>query len=103
MQPTRHLSIDLSDPPGHLQTPVGDLLVSFTKDQNVLDEALPDAIYYAGIYSLILLATTITVSITIPLFSALAAGLFGCGVWHHAVHVPARRHSPEEAAHGHCR
>jgi hypothetical protein len=29
---------------------VGDLLVSFTKDQDVLDEALPDALYYAGIY-----------------------------------------------------
>jgi hypothetical protein len=29
---------------------VGDLLVSFTKDQNVLDEALPDALYYSGIY-----------------------------------------------------
>ena len=46
------------------QTPVGDLLVSFTKDQNTMDEALPDALYYAGIYSLILLATTITVSVT---------------------------------------
>ena len=31
-----------------LQTPVGDLLVSFTKDQDTLDEALPDALYYAG-------------------------------------------------------
>lgn len=50
-----------SPPP---QTPVGDLLVSFTKDQDVLDEALPDALYYAGIYALILLATTITVSVT---------------------------------------
>lgn len=30
------------------QTPVGDLLVSFTKDQDTLDEALPDALYYAG-------------------------------------------------------
>lgn len=43
---------------------MGDLLVSFTKDQDVLDEALPDALYYAGIYALILLATTITVSVT---------------------------------------
>jgi hypothetical protein len=33
-----------------LQTPVGDLLVSFTKDQDILDEALPDALYYSGIY-----------------------------------------------------
>ena len=41
---------------------MGDLLVSFTKDQDAMDDALPDALYYAGIYSLILLATTITVS-----------------------------------------
>lgn len=33
-----------------LNTPVGDLLVSFTKDQDVMDDALPDALYYAGIY-----------------------------------------------------
>jgi ATP-binding cassette subfamily C (CFTR/MRP) protein 1 len=50
--------------------------VSFTKDQNVLDEALPDALYYSGIYALILVATTITVSVTIPAFAALAGGLF---------------------------
>jgi hypothetical protein len=36
--------------PPNPQTPVGDLLVSFTKDQDVLDEALPDALYYTGIY-----------------------------------------------------
>lgn len=30
------------------QTPVGDLLVSFTKDQDTLDEALPDTLYYCG-------------------------------------------------------
>lgn len=51
-------------PPPRSQTPVGDLLVSFTKDQDTIDEALPDALYYAGIYALILLATTITVSVT---------------------------------------
>ncbi len=71
-----HLLTAPISPAASPQTPVGDLLVSFTKDQDVLDEALPDAIYYAGIYSLILIATTITVSVTIPLFSVLAAGLF---------------------------
>ncbi|GAB4815837.1 hypothetical protein N2152v2_002883 [Parachlorella kessleri] len=75
-----------------LTTPVGDLLVSFTKDQDVLDEALPDAIYYAGIYSLILLATTITVSVTIPLFSALAGGLFLVSGLMLALYVPAATH-----------
>jgi ABC-type multidrug transport system fused ATPase/permease subunit len=75
-----------------LTTPVGDLLVSFTKDQDVLDEALPDALYYAGIYSLILLATTITVSVTIPLFSALAGGLFLVSGLMLVLYLPAATH-----------
>ncbi len=73
-------------------TPVGDLLVSFTKDQDVLDEALPDAIYYAGIYSLILVATTITVSVTIPLFSACAGGLFLVSFLMLTLYLPAATH-----------
>jgi ABC-type multidrug transport system fused ATPase/permease subunit len=75
-----------------LQTPVGDLLVSFTKDQDVLDEALPDAIYYAGIYSLILVATTVTVSVTIPLFSVLAVGLFAVSGIMLYLYLPAATH-----------
>ncbi|KAL4427322.1 hypothetical protein ABPG77_003231 [Micractinium sp. CCAP 211/92] len=75
-----------------LQTPVGDLLVSFTKDQDTLDEALPDALYYAGIYGLILCATTITVSVTIPLFSALAGGLFFVSGLMLTIYLPAATH-----------
>ncbi len=75
-----------------LQTPVGDLLVSFTKDQGVLDDALPDAIYYAGIYAFILIATTITVSITIPLFSVLAGGLFLMSGFMLRMYMPAATH-----------
>ena len=71
---------------------MGDLLVSFTKDQDVLDEALPDAIYYAGIYSLILVATTITVSVTIPLFSVLACGLFAVSGYMLYLYLPAATH-----------
>jgi hypothetical protein len=71
---------------------VGDLLVSFTKDQGVLDDALPDAIYYAGIYSLILLATTITVSVTIPFFSLLAGGLFAVSGFMLYLYLPAATH-----------
>jgi hypothetical protein len=75
-----------------LTTPVGDLLVSFTKDQDVMDDALPDALYYAGIYGLILLATTITVSVTIPLFSAMAGALFTVSGIMLAVYLPAATH-----------
>lgn len=41
--------------------PVGDLLLSFSYDQQVLDEQLPDSIHFLGIYGLIVVATTITV------------------------------------------
>jgi ATP-binding cassette subfamily C (CFTR/MRP) protein 1 len=58
----------------------------------VLDDALPDAIYYAGIYSLILIATTITVSITIPLFSVLACGLFVVSGIMLSLYLPAATH-----------
>ncbi|KAI8468106.1 MAG: hypothetical protein J3K34DRAFT_479395 [Monoraphidium minutum] len=75
-----------------LTTPVGDLLVSFTKDQDTLDEALPDALYYAGIYALILVATTITVSIVIPTFGALAGGLFAVSGFMLALYLPAATH-----------
>ncbi len=53
-----------------LVTPVGDLLLNFTKDQDIMDENLPDAVHFMGIYGLILLSTTITVSVTINFFGA---------------------------------
>lgn len=59
-----------------LTTPVGNLLVNFSRDQDIHDESLPDALHYAGIYGLILLATTITVSTQIELFSVMSVGLF---------------------------
>jgi hypothetical protein len=88
-----HPRLPLSLFPFHpLQTPVGDLLVSFTKDQDTMDDALPDALYYSGIYGLILLATTITVSVTIPLFSALAGALFVVSGLMLAIYLPAATH-----------
>ena len=78
--------------PGPLQTPIGDLLVSFAKDQDITDEALPDALYYAGIYGLILTATTITVSVTIPLFACLAGGLFFVSFLMLCLYLPAATH-----------
>ena len=56
-------------------TPVGDLLLSFSYDQAVLDEQLPDSLHFLGIYGLIVVATTITVSITINPFAAFIGGL----------------------------
>lgn len=53
-----------------LQNPVGDMLVAFTKDQDILDESLMDTLHYLGIYGLIMLSTVITVSVTIPYFAA---------------------------------
>ena len=59
-----------------LATPVGDLLLNFTKDQEILDDNLPDAMHFLGIYGLILVATTCTVSITMTYFAPFAGALF---------------------------
>ncbi|WIA12457.1 hypothetical protein OEZ85_012492 [Tetradesmus obliquus] len=59
-----------------LQNPVGDMLVAFTKDQDILDENLMDTLHYLGIYGLIMLSTIITVSVTIPHFAAFGGTLF---------------------------
>jgi ABC-type multidrug transport system fused ATPase/permease subunit len=58
-----------------LQNPVGEMLVAFTKDQDILDENLMDTIHYLGIYGLIMLSTVITVSVTIPYFAIFGAVL----------------------------
>jgi ATP-binding cassette subfamily C (CFTR/MRP) protein 1 len=47
-----------------LQNPVGEILVAFTKEQDILDENLVDTLHYLGIYGLIMLATVITVSVS---------------------------------------
>jgi ABC-type transport system involved in cytochrome bd biosynthesis fused ATPase/permease subunit len=59
-----------------LRNPVGEILVAFTKDQDIMDASLVDTLHYLGIYGLIMLATVITVSITIPMFSIFAGVLF---------------------------
>lgn len=58
-----------------LQNPVGEMLVAFTKDQDMLDENLMDTLHYLGIYGLIMLSTVITVSVVIPHFAAFAGVL----------------------------
>ncbi|KAG2426904.1 hypothetical protein HXX76_012691 [Chlamydomonas incerta] len=72
-----------------LVTPVGDLLLNFTKDQDIMDENLPDAIHFMGIYGLILLATTITVSVTINFFAAFTAALIIMTLIMLAIYLPA--------------
>ncbi|KAJ9527211.1 hypothetical protein QJQ45_025467 [Haematococcus lacustris] len=58
-----------------LQNPVGELLLAFTKDQDMMDENLVDSLHYLGIYGLIMLSTIITVSTTIYYFSVFAGVL----------------------------
>eukprot|EP00798_Chlamydomonas_sp_ICE-L_P021717 gene21717-28737_t len=52
-----------------LTNPVGELLLAFTNDQDNMDEQLLDNLHYLGIYGLIILSTTITVSVTMYYFS----------------------------------
>ncbi|GLC53728.1 hypothetical protein PLESTB_000780900 [Pleodorina starrii] len=72
-----------------LVTPVGDLLLNFTKDQDIMDENLPDAIHFMGIYGLILLSTTITVSVTISFFGAFTGFLIIMTLIMLSVYLPA--------------
>ncbi|KXZ44762.1 hypothetical protein GPECTOR_62g877 [Gonium pectorale] len=72
-----------------LVTPVGDLLLNFTKDQDIMDENLPDAIHFMGIYGLILLSTTITVSVTINFFGAFTGFLIIMTLIMLSVYLPA--------------
>ncbi|GLI68304.1 hypothetical protein VaNZ11_012665 [Volvox africanus] len=72
-----------------LVTPVGDLLLNFTKDQDIMDENLPDAIHFMGIYGLILLATTITVSVTINFFGAFTGFLIIMTLIMLSIYLPA--------------
>ena len=52
-----------------LRNPVGEILVAFTKENDIMDEQLIDTMHYLGIYGLIILSTVITVSVTIPMFA----------------------------------
>ncbi|KAG1674667.1 hypothetical protein FOA52_007191 [Chlamydomonas sp. UWO 241] len=58
-----------------LQNPVGELLLAFTRDQDIMDENLVDSWHYLGIYGLIMLSTVITVSTFIYYFAVFAGVL----------------------------
>ncbi|GIM04284.1 hypothetical protein Vretimale_8859, partial [Volvox reticuliferus] len=72
-----------------LVTPVGDLLLNFTKDQDIMDENLPDAVHFMGIYGLILISTTITVSVTINFFGAFTGFLILMTLFMLSIYLPA--------------
>ncbi|GLC72909.1 hypothetical protein PLESTF_001308600 [Pleodorina starrii] len=58
-------------------------------DQDIMDENLPDAIHFMGIYGLILLSTTITVSVTISFFGAFTGFLIIMTLIMLSVYLPA--------------
>lgn len=60
-----------------LRTPVGDILATFAKDQNTLDESLPDTLHMTGIYLIVMITALIIVIVSIHYYAAVAVGL-GC-------------------------
>ncbi|KAG1659736.1 hypothetical protein FOA52_006006 [Chlamydomonas sp. UWO 241] len=58
-----------------LQNPVGELLLAFTRDQDIMDENLVDSWHYLAFYGLIMLTTVITVSTFIYYFAIFAGVL----------------------------
>eukprot|EP00879_Flechtneria_rotunda_P005406 GHRR01005697.1.p1 GENE.GHRR01005697.1~~GHRR01005697.1.p1 ORF type:complete len:938 (+),score=327.51 GHRR01005697.1:3324-6137(+) len=59
-----------------LRTPVGDVLNAFAKDQDTLDENLPDTIHMTGIYLMILLTSLAIVTVSIHYYAIMTAALF---------------------------
>jgi ABC-type multidrug transport system fused ATPase/permease subunit len=57
--------------------------------QDIMDENLPDAIHFMGIYGLILISTTITVSVTINFFGAFTGALIFMTLLMLAIYLPA--------------
>uniref|UniRef100_A0A7S0VCE4 ABC transporter n=2 Tax=Polytomella parva TaxID=51329 RepID=A0A7S0VCE4_9CHLO len=58
-----------------LRTPVGDVLNAFTKDQDTLDETLPDTIRMSMIYLMILLTSLGIVTSSLYVYAALVGAL----------------------------
>ena len=57
-------------------TPVGDILNSFAKDQDTLDETLPDTLHMTTIYLMILLTSMSIVIVSIHYYAFFTAALF---------------------------
>ncbi|KAI8465820.1 MAG: putative ABC transporter [Monoraphidium minutum] len=59
-----------------LRTPVGDVLNAFARDQDTLDEALPDTLHMTGIYLMILLTSLAIVTASINYYAIMTGALF---------------------------
>jgi len=58
-------------------TPLGGIINSFSKDQDFVDEGLPDTLQLTMIYFLILMTTVILVSVVLPLYALVIVLLLG--------------------------
>lgn len=72
-----------------LRTPVGDVLNSFAKDQDTLDETLPDTLHMSLIYLMILLTSLAIVTVSIHYYAALTAALLGAFFIMQFLYLPA--------------
>lgn len=72
-----------------LRTPVGDVLNSFAKDQDTLDETLPDTLHMSTIYLMILLTSLAIVTVSIHYYAALTAALFAAFFVMQFLYLPA--------------
>jgi ABC-type multidrug transport system fused ATPase/permease subunit len=57
-------------------TPLGELVNCLSKDQDAVDESLPDVFHISVVYLMILLTTLILVCVTLPIYAVVAAILF---------------------------
>ncbi|EFJ46358.1 ABC transporter [Volvox carteri f. nagariensis] len=72
-----------------LRTPVGDILNAFAKDQDTLDETLPDTLHMSLIYLMILLTSLGIVTASLYIYAALTAALFLAFAMMQQLYLPA--------------
>ncbi|GBF99292.1 ABC transporter [Raphidocelis subcapitata] len=72
-----------------LRTPVGDVLNAFARDQDMLDETLPDTIHMTGIYAMILLTSLAIVTVSIHYYAAMTAALLASFFMMQYLYLPA--------------
>ncbi len=62
-------------------TPLGVLLNCFSRDQDKVDEALPDSVHLALVFAMVIITTVVLVCIVLPWYTIIAACLLGCLVF----------------------